>query len=425
MVDFNAAGPAISGRPLKASRRLAIAAGLAALATPAVVRGATEPTLKIGGLYDLSGPFFFSGRQFSRMLRFAVDEVNAAGGLLGRQVEIVGPDAQTNMQLYSSLTQQLAMRDKVSAVFGGIASSAREVMRPILHRARIPYFWSVNYEGGVCDRNVFSNGTTPDQTMQKLLPYTTAKWGKKIYVLAADFVFGQTCALWAAKVAKDIGAEIVATDFFPLDATNFGVTIAKIQAAKPDMILSIIVGANNLSFYRQWAAAGMKDQIPIASTSFGGGGTEPTLLSPVESNGIVTSFGYYPAIDTPANKAFVQKVYGALGPPPEGAVLTEASVSTYEAFQMWVAAVKATNTTETAQVVQWLEGNRTFDLPSGANTIDPATHHNTRPVYIAALQDRAWKIEQAYPAQPPSALGAKCDLIKNPDETRQLTLVGP
>ena len=92
---------------------------------------------------------------------------------------------------------------------------------------------------------------------------------KKIYTLAADYNYGQITAKWVKKFATENGGEIAATDFFPLDVNDFGPTIRKIQAAKPDLIMSVLVGANHNSFYRQWVASGMKDKIPMASTTFG------------------------------------------------------------------------------------------------------------------------------------------------------------
>ena len=99
---------------------------------------------------------------------------------------------------------------------------------------------------------------------------------------------------------------MLAADFFPLDVTDFGPTIRKIQAAKPDMVISALVGGAHISFYRQWAAAGMKKQIPMASTTFGDG-NETVLLSPEEGDGIIAAFSYFQEIDTPANKAFLEK----------------------------------------------------------------------------------------------------------------------
>src|SRR3546814_4932349 len=99
------------------------------------------------------------------------------------------------------------------------------------------------------------------------MPYAIGKFGKKIYTLAADYNYGQIISKWVAHYAKLNGGEVIQTDFFPLDVSDFGATIAKIQSAKPDMVMSALVGGAHLSFYRQWAASGMKAKIPMASTT--------------------------------------------------------------------------------------------------------------------------------------------------------------
>src|SRR5678815_6111168 len=145
-------------------------------------------------------------------IQLAVEEINAAGGLLGRKVEIVSYDAQSNDQLYAQFAQQLALRDRVSVVHAALQSSSREVIRPILRRANALYFYNTPYEGGVCDRNAFCTGTTPGQLLANLLPFMIKKFGKRIYVLAADYNFGQLSEKWTRKIAKENGCLLYTSD---------------------------------------------------------------------------------------------------------------------------------------------------------------------------------------------------------------------
>ncbi len=94
------------------------------------------------------------------------------------------------MQLYTQFAQQAALKDKVAVVHGGITSASREVIRPVLDKFKTLYFYNTQYEGGVCDRNQFDTGVTPAQTVEKLVPYAMKKWGKKVYVIAADYNYG-------------------------------------------------------------------------------------------------------------------------------------------------------------------------------------------------------------------------------------------
>ncbi|MYG51567.1 MAG: ABC transporter substrate-binding protein, partial [Rhodospirillaceae bacterium] len=242
----------------------ATAAG--ALATvPSVAMGAD--TIKFGSILDTSGIFEAYGKPMEKAHILALEEINAAGGLLGRKVEMIPYDTQSNMALYTQYARRMTRRDKVDVVHGGILSASREAIRPSLRKAKTLYFYNTTYEGGVCDRNVFCVGTTPAQQSAILVPEAIKRWGKKIYVLAADYNYGQITTNWIKFYANKAGGEVIQADYFPLNVSDFGSTIAKIQKAKPDMICAVLVGLAHLSFYRQWAAAGMKKKIPIATTT--------------------------------------------------------------------------------------------------------------------------------------------------------------
>ena len=252
---------------------------------------AADP-IKLGSLLDTSGDFDGYGKPMNMAADLAIAEINHAGGLLGRQVKKVAYDTQSNMALYTKYAQQLIREDKVDVVIGGILSASREAIRPLLHRANILYVYTPLYEGGVCDSNMFLTGTTPAQQAEVLVPYVMKKWGKKAYILAADYNYGQYMAKWFQKYLKDNGGSAVGVDFFPLTVSDFNSTIAKVQQAKPDLVISALVGGAHLSFYRQWAAAGMKSKIPMASTTLGIG-NEQQVLTAAEGDRIVVADNYY------------------------------------------------------------------------------------------------------------------------------------
>lgn len=146
-------------------RLLQLGSGAAAapLAAPFIARAA-EP-IKVGSLLDLSGPIGSTGQPMYDAIRIAVDEVNGAGGLLGRKIKLINYDTQSTIALYSQYAQRLALQDRVDVVHGGITSASREAIRPIFDRYRTLYFYNVLYEGGVCDIDCYCTGTTPAQTV--------------------------------------------------------------------------------------------------------------------------------------------------------------------------------------------------------------------------------------------------------------------
>ena len=238
------------------------------MATSAALAGASmlpravyaADTIKLGSILDTSGIFDAYGKPMDMAMRLAVNEINATGGLLGKQVEVIAYDTQSDMALYSQYGQRLTRQDQVDVVHGGILSASREAIRQTMRKTNTLYFYNVLYEGGVCDRNIFINGVTPAQQVEALVPYAMGKSGKKVYILAADYNYGQITARWIQKFVADNGGETFGVDFFPLDVADFGSTIAKMDlviAPNPCRLLPTVGGCGH-------------DRIPLASTNIGG-----------------------------------------------------------------------------------------------------------------------------------------------------------
>ena len=390
-------------------------AGTAAAAgvLPRLAAAQSTDKICIGTIQDMSSFLQPFGTQKKRCLDLAVDEINSKGGLLGKQIELIAYDLQSNDQLYAQFATQLALRDKVVAVHGGLQSSSREVIRPIFHRSNTLFFYNTPYEGGVCDRNCFCTGNTPGQLLAHLLPYMIKKYGKTIYVLAADYNFGQLSEKWTRKIAADNGASVIASEFFPLDVAQFGATISKIQAAKPAFIINTFVGPAHASFYGQWAAAGMKKEIPIASQTFGDGG-EVLMMPPPVAEGITVCYNYLDEIDTPANKAFLERFRAKFG--NDYGYIGDLGVDEYQGLMLWAEAVRKAGTTDREPVIKALESGISINGPAGKVSIDPVTHHCIFDMYLAVSTDaKKFNILERYDQVRPTNPNDACDLLKHPE----------
>ena len=372
--------------------------------------------IKLGTIVDTSGPLQPFGVQKLQCLQLAVEEINRAGGLLGRPLELVTYDGQSNDQSYAQFAQQIALRDRVAVVHAGLQSSSREVIRPIFRRANTLYFYNTPYEGGVCDRNTFCTGTTPEQLLANLLPYMINRFGKRIYVLAADYNFGQLSERWTRKIAQENGAEVIASEFFPLDVNQFGPTIGKIQAAKPSFIINTFVGPGHAAFYGQWAGAGMKKEIPIASQTFGEAG-EQLRMPPELSEGIFVCYNYFEELDRPANKAFLENFRKRFG--NNYGYISDIGMSEYVGARIWAEAVKKANTIEREGVIKALESGISFDGPGGMIIADPKTHHFVFDMHLAEMKSRKFEILQSFERVQPTNPGGVCDLIASPATNQQ------
>jgi branched-chain amino acid transport system substrate-binding protein len=390
--------------------------GLGAAAAFFPARAQRSGTVRIGALIDTSGPLSVFGENKLRCLRLGVQELNDGGGLLGRTVEVVHYDTQSGNQQFAQFAQRLALSDNVDVVFGCTTSASRETVRPILARAKKLYFYNTNYEGGVCQRSTICSSTTPAQMVEPLFPGLIKEHGKRIYVLAADYNYGHISAKWAAKIAKDNGAEVIGREFFPLDVNNFSATITHIQSAKPDFIHTVFVGPAHGAFWGQWASAGMVGKIPISSQTFGLAG-EHLQIPPAVTEGIYVCLNYFEEIDSPANQDFLGKFrkvhgtgYGYIG---------ELAMAEYQGLKLYAEAVRKANSTEAEKVLEAIGGGITVAAPSGQVRLDPVTNHCTVDMYLARVKGGKFDIVRSFKAVPPSNPGNKCDLVKNPNTNQQ------
>ncbi len=394
--------------------------GTAATATISMLGRQTraDDPISVGAIYDLSGPLQGFGDNQWRCAKLAIDQVNEAGGLLGRQLEVKLYDAQSDMQFYNQFANQLALRDRVAVVQGGLTSSSREVIRPILHRLDTLYVYNTNYEGGVCDRNFFATGATPGIYVDLLLQAAADRWGKRVYVLAADYNYGQISAQWIRKAAQSLGGEVVGEEFFPLDVNQFGATISRIQAAEPDVVLNVFVGPAHEAFYGQWASAGMNQRIPMMSTTFGGT-SEIVRMPPEVVNGIMVIGSYYESLDNAFNQAWLPEFRRRYG--TDYGYLTDVPIKDWYGWTLWAEAVRQAGTTERDAVIEALETGISVDGPGGPVSVDPATHHCFMDTHLAEARDGEFRILQRYQGVAPTNPAAQCDLQARPDTNTMFT----
>lgn len=368
-------------------------------------------TIKVGVLLDTSGPLQMFGHPKSQCLELAAEEINAKGGLLGRQLQLVKYDTQSNNQLYGQYAQQLALKDRVAVVHGAITSAAREVVRPVLARAKTLYVMNMINEGpeGACDRNMFTTGPTPQQLLNNLIPYMMKKHGKKVYILAADYIFGQLSAKQAERIAKEHGGEVVGVDLFPLDVDKFGSTISKIQAAKPDFVFNVFVGPAHGAFYGQWASAGMNKQIPMASHTIGDGG-EQMRMPPEVSQGIVTVKNYFDELDTPESKAFIERFKKRFS---DYSYVGALAMADYGGLMLWAETVRKAGSIDRKKVIEAFESGVSVEGPGGKLSSHPQTHYCVMDMYLAEIQSSKFKVLESWKqVAPVDANDQTCNVLK-------------
>jgi urea transport system substrate-binding protein len=386
------------------------AIGAASIAAPSVLKAAGEE-LHVASLFDLTGNLNIYGIQEMNVSRYAIDAINKTGGVLGKKLVLHEYDTQSKIELYSRYAQEVGANDSILAVVGCFTGASREAARPVLSRNKKLLFFPTIDEGGECDKYCFMQGTDCVQQEGPLIAWAIKNKGKKIYVVAADYIYGHVATAWTKALTKREGGEIVGNEFIPLDVSDFSATIRRIQAAKPDVIMSNLVGNNHVAFYRQFAAAGLNKDIQIVSPVFGLG-NEEKVLSPSEGAGIVVAYSYFENIDAPENKTFIDG-FKQMYPNAGGVADTPAQV--WNGWHQWKAAVEIAKSTEIDAVVAALESALAFAGPAGEIKLDAACHRNIQDVHLARVtSNQTYEIIEKFSKVAPTreVIGAgTCDLV--------------
>jgi urea transport system substrate-binding protein len=374
----------------------------------------------VGSLLDTTGPLNIYGKEMTNATQMAIDDINASGGVLGEKVKLDAFDTQSDDTKYTQYANQLALQDHPAVVMGGITSASREAIRPIFDRNKILYFYNEQYEGGVCDANTFNTGVVPSQQLAALIPWAIQNIGPKLYVVAAEYNYGEISADWVKKYAEENGGTIVGTEFVPLESSDFSSVISHLQTTKPDVVVSLLVGGEHIPFYRSFNATGLNSEMKIVSPTFGLG-NEQVVLPPNESKEITVAYPYIESLENPVNQKFVQEYKKRFG---ANAYVTDSAVTVWNGWHLWAEAVEKAGTTDREAVIDALQEGEgiSFESPSGTVTMDPGSHHVTQDISIAKTNDKhGFTVISTKKDVPPSYEDEVCDLVKDPSTNQQFT----
>ncbi|RAW19151.1 urea ABC transporter substrate-binding protein [Paenibacillus taichungensis] len=349
--------------------------------------GAGEPassgdTIKVGVLHSLSGTMAISEVSVKDAEMLAIEEINAAGGVLGKQIEPVVEDGASDWPTFAEKAGKLLQQDKVAAVFGGWTSASRKAMLPVFEQNKGLLFYPVQYEGLESSPNIFYTGATTNQQIVPSVTWLLENRGKKFYLLGSDYVFPKTAnQVIKAQLAAE-GGEVVGEEYTPLGHTDYSTIISKIKAAKPDIVYNTLNGDSNVAFFKQLKDAGISSEqlttlsVSVAEEEIRGIGADVL-------KGHLASWNYYQTTDTPENKTFVEKYKEKYGADRVTADPIEAG---YVAVYLWKAAVEKAGSTDVEKVKEAAKGLE-FDAPEGKVTVDGENQHIYKTVRIGEVQE--------------------------------------
>ncbi|MGD9621944.1 MAG: urea ABC transporter substrate-binding protein [Mycolicibacterium sp.] len=339
------------------------------------------PTVKVGALNSLSGTMAISEVTVRNAIDLAVEQINGAGGVMGKQIEIVGEDGASEPTVFAEKAEKLISSDCVAAVFGGWTSSSRKAMLPVFESNNSLLYYPVQYEGLESSPNIFYTGATTNQQIVPALDYLKEKGTKSLYLVGSDYVFPQTANRIIKAYAAANGIEIKGEDYTPLGSTDFSTIVNKVRSADADAVFNTLNGDSNVAFFREYKNVGLSPQempvisVSIAEEEVGGIGVQ-------NIDGQLTAWDYYQTIDTPVNNAFVKAYkdkYGADKPTSDP--MEAAYVSVY----LWKNTVEKGKSFD-VKAIQENAGGVTFDAPEGLVTIDGENHHITKTARIGEVR---------------------------------------
>ncbi|MGU3419257.1 urea ABC transporter substrate-binding protein [Methylobacterium sp. D54C] len=410
-------------RTPRGSRLSALAAALLASASLAAPAARAADPIKLGVLEDQSGDFAVATIGKVHGIQLAADEINAAGGIAGRKLELVIYDTQSDNTRYQEFMRRVLQRDKVNAVFAGFSSASREAYRPIVDQLDGFAFYNNQYEGGVCDGHMIVTGAVPEQQFSTLIPWMMEKFGKRVYTIAADYNFGQISAEWVRNIVKENGGEMVGEEFIPLGVSQFSQTIQNIQKAKPDILMTLLVGTAQASYYEQAAAANLK--VPMGSSVNIGQGYEHKRFQPPSLANMYVTTNYIEEVDSPSSKAFLAKWKAKF---PNEPYVNQEAENSYLAVYLYKQMVERANgSTKRADLRKVIAaGDVCVDAPEGKVCIDPKSQHASHTIYLAKVDEKhAISFPKTWDNIQPYWLGkAGCDLTKK-DPMAQYTPSNP
>ena len=339
-------------------------------------------TIKVGVLHSLSGTMSISETAVKDATLLAIEEINAAGGVLGKQLEPVIEDGASDWPTFAEKARKLIQSDEVVVVFGGWTSASRKAMLPVFESNNGLLFYPVQYEGLETSPNIFYTGATTNQQIVPAVEYLLQQGNTKFYLLGSDYVFPRTSNLIINKQLKAAGLEAVGEEYTPLGHTEYSTVIAKIKSADPDVVFNTLNGDSNVAFFKQLKDAGITPE-DLTTVSVSVAEEEITGIGADNMMGHLAAWNYFQTTDTPENAKFVAAFKAKYG---ENRVTDDPIEAGYFGTYIWANAVKKAGTTDVAAVKEAAKGLE-FQAPGGLVTVHDTNQHVSKTVRIGSVRD--------------------------------------
>ena len=349
-----------------------------------------EP-IKIGVPIPLSGDFAVYGDYQRQGTELALQEINAAGGILGRPVEAIYADTESAVQPTIDKVTSLIQRDNVDVLIGIISSAGRDAVVPVLFREKKILLYPTTYEGGVAAkfkdkgaRYVFTTGPVSEQYIGPFFPWMADNWGKSFYLLGMDYIYGIGSLEHANKYIADLEGTVVGEELIPLGTSDFSAVLNRVVAAKPDVVFAVVAGDDLIYLIKQFNEFGLRDK----GIHFGTSELDESYMQALGADnvtGLACSYPYFMVVDTPENEAFLAALRDMYG---EDTLASLATESQYYSVKMFAKAAEQAGSLETEALISALE-NVSIDAPEGPVSVRKMDHQGIVNDIIAVVEPDA------------------------------------
>lgn len=344
--------------------------------------GTDGETVKVGLLHSLTGSMAISEKSVRDAEVLAIEEINAAGGVLGKKIEYVEEDGASEPSTFATKAEKLIDSEKVATIFGCWTSSSRKAVKPIVEDYDALLWYPVQYEGMESSKNIVYTGAAPNQQIVPAIEYLIEQGYTKYFLLGSDYVFPRTANMIINAQIENAGLEVVGEEYADMDQTDFAAIIAKIESAKPDVIINTLNGTGNVSFFKQMSEKNYTSA-DYMTMSFSIAEEEVSTIGSDILQGHLVSWNYYQTTETEKNTAFVEAYKKKFG---EDRVTSDPAEAAYDAVYLWKAACEKADSFEVDDVIKAIEeGGISFDAPEGTVAINGENHHLAKPVRIGEV----------------------------------------
>lgn len=340
-------------------------------------------TIKVGILHSLSGTMAISEQSVKDAEMMAIDEINKAGGVLGKQIEVVVEDGASDWPTFAEKAKKLIDQDQVVAVFGCWTSASRKAVLPVFESKDHMLWYPVQYEGQECSKNIFYTGAAPNQQIEPSVDWLLENKGKQFFLVGSDYVFPRTANTIIKAQLEEKGGEVVGEDYLQLGSTEVTPLITKIKEALPDggVIYNTLNGDSNVAFFKQLQGAGLgPDKYPTMSVSIAEEEVKAIGVEYLKDH--YAAWNYFMTVETPANKKFVEAFKAKYG---AERVTNDPMEAGYIGVYLWKQAVEKAGVTDVAKVREAAVG-QTFEAPEGTVTMN-SNHHISKVVRIGQVRE--------------------------------------